>query len=135
MKKIILLILIAAAVLGIFIISRHDQNDTGTEKIILNENQLEPYLNIKGVKVASKGSDDIRLPYKFCGNFKIYADEMKNSGYDLESHKGEKVKRYTYKVDNSNGSDVIAEILLTSDNELIAAALIEQKTDGFIKGI
>lgn len=135
MKKIILLFLIAAAVSGIFIISNHKKNDAEREKIILNENQLEPYLNIKGFKVTENNSDEIRLPYEFNGNFKIYADEMKNSGYDLEIHKGEKVKRYIFKVDDSNDIDVLAEILLTSDNELIAAALIQQKSNGFIKAI
>lgn len=135
MKKFILLIIIAAVVSGIFIISCHKQNDTEAEKVILNDDQLEPYLNIKGIKVTEKNSDEIRLPYEFNGSFGIYANEMKNSGYDLESHKGENVKRYTYKVDSSNDTDIIAEILLTSDNELIAAALIQQKPDGFIKGI
>ncbi len=62
-------------------------------------------------------------------------EKMKQAGYNLDSHKGEEVKRFTYSVDNYGDGEVIAELLLTPDNELICAALIELKPDGFTEPI
>lgn len=134
-KKIAILLTITTVLAGIFFLSRRNPDNTQNENLILSEYQLEPYLNIRGWKVTPLSSETIKIPQKFTGSFKVLADEMEKSGFDLESHKGEAVTRYTYSVDNYGESGITAELLVTSENELISAALIQQKPDGFIKSV
>ncbi len=134
-KKIAVLVAISVVIAGIFFISRRDTGSTPEERLILSEYQLEPYLNIRGWKVTPLGSETVKIPQKFTGSYKTFADEMKKSGFDLESHKGEEVTCYTYTVENYGETGVTAQLLVTSENELISAALIQQKPDGFIKSV
>lgn len=134
-KKIVILLIITAVLAGIFFISRRNSGNIQEEKLILSEYQLEPYLNIRGWKVTPVNNETVKIPQEFTGSFKVLAEEMEKSGFDLESHKGEEVTRYTYSVDNYGESGIIAELLLTSENELISAVLIQQKPDGFIKAV
>lgn len=135
-KKAAAIIIIIFILSGIFIISLHDNKaDAPEEKQILNEYELESYLNLKGWKVEMDKMEQVKIPQSFTGMYKIFSDEMKNAGFDLDSHKGEEVRRYIYTVTNYGVDGVKAELLLTMDNELISAVLIEQKPDGFIKPI
>lgn len=134
-KKITALFLIIVILSGIFIISRHNTDKLREEKLILSEYQLEPYLNLRGWEVSEVNEETIKIPQTFNSKYKEFAEVMKKSGFDLASHKGEEVTRFTYNVLNYGESDIIAELILTSQNELISAALIEQKSDGFIKAI
>lgn len=135
-KKIIAVLLIIAVLTAIFIFSRRcGSGDKAQEKLILTENQLEPFLNIRGWKVSGEACDSVTIPESFDGVYAEFAGKMKQAGYNLDSHKGEEVKRFTYSVDNYGDGEVIAELLLTPDNELICAALIELKPDGFTEPI
>lgn len=134
-KKIALLFTIAVVVSGIFIFSLKDEKENPQNKIILTEYQIEPYLNLRGWEVALLNKEKIRVPINFSGNFQKLADESEKSGLTLNQHKGSEVTRYTYQIHNENYSNVIAELLITNENELISAVLIEQKPDGFIKAI
>lgn len=134
-KKIIALLTISAVIAGIFLLSRRNTSSMPEERLILSEYQLEPYLNIRGWKVTPLSAETVKIPQKFTGSFQTLADEMKSSGFDLESHKGEEVTCYTYSVENYGESGVTAQLLVTAENELISAALIQQKPDGFIKAI
>lgn len=135
-KKIILSFIIIAIFSVIFILNRRNP-DTVIQKqpIILNEYQLEAYLNIKGWQVTKLSSNEICIPREFSGNFKIMSDELKKSGFDLKAHKGENVMRHVFSVDNYGESDINAELYITKQNELIGAVIIQQKPDGFIKPI
>ena len=135
MKKIIIAVIIASIITWLYFINCKTKNINTKDRIILNEQQLEAYLNIKGFKVNQISCDTVVIPLKFTGSYLKYAEEMKKSGFDLESHKGETVQRYTYSVDGDDNSDIRAELLLINDNELIGAAIIQQKPDGFIKSI
>lgn len=133
-KKIALLSLIATTVIGIMIFSSRDYNKTiPHDRIILTEHQLEPYLNLKGWEVVLIESEKVRIPMQFSGNFQKLVQESEKSDFNLSSHKGKEVTRYTYKVKNHTLPHVIAELLITAENELISAVLIEQTPYGFIK--
>lgn len=130
---------VAAAILlitgGVFLISRNTPEALPEEKIILTQHQLEPYLNINGWEVALISADEITIPEKFEGRYLEFSEIMFNNGFNLKSHKGETVMKYTYTVENYGEDGVIAELLVTKNNELISAALIQQKQNGFIKGL
>lgn len=132
-KKLLSIVMICASVGGIFLLSRVTPEENTPEKLILNEYSLEPYLNIRGWEVTELSVDTVRIPQTFEGSYKTFAEEMKKSGFDLESHKGDCVTRYTYSVDNYGEDYIHAELLLTQENELISAALIQCRPDGFIK--
>lgn len=134
-KKIVVLLTISAVIAGIYFLSLRNPGSIREGKLILSEYQLEPYLNIRGWKVTPLSTETVKIPQKFTGSFKTLADEMKKSGFALESHKGEEVTCYTYSVDNYGESGITAQLLVTSENELISAALIQQKPDGFIKSV
>lgn len=134
-KKIAVLLTISAVIAGIYFLSLRNPGGVREERLVLSEYQLEPYLNIRGWKVTPLSTETVRIPQKFTGSFKTLAEEMKKSGFDLESHKGEEVTRYTYTVENYGESGITAQLLVTSENELISAALIQQKPDGFIKSV
>ncbi|MBQ7046212.1 MAG: DUF4830 domain-containing protein [Oscillospiraceae bacterium] len=120
---------------GVYIFSRNSPEPVSNEKIILTEHQLEPYLNLRGWKVSEISAKETRIPESFEGRYLEFADIMSRNGFDLASHKGETVMRYTYSIENHSDDDVIAELLVTSENELISACIIQQKPDGFIEGI
>lgn len=136
MKKKYYAIASVLLILGVAYISgRSTEKTAESEKIILSEHQLEPYLNLKGWKVTQISAEEVRIPQSFEGRYLDFSEVVKESGFDLSSHKGESVMRYTYAVENYGDDSVIAELLLTSDNELISASLIQQKQDGFIKAV
>lgn len=55
MKKIIAVLLIIAVLAAIFVFSRRcGSGDKAQEKLILTENQLEPFLNIRGWKAKRR---------------------------------------------------------------------------------
>ncbi len=135
-KKFAILFLIIIILMGIFIINRHNETKKiPAGQLILNEYQLEPYLNLKGWKVNEPVVETTRIPQEFNDTYKNFADEMKKSGFNLYSHKGEEVRRFTFEVENYGQEGIKAELILTLNNELISAALIQQKTDGFIKAL
>lgn len=108
-KKIIAVLLIIAVLTAIFIFSRRcGSGDKAQEKLILTENQLEPFLNIRGWKVSGETCDAVTIPESFDGVYAEFAGKMKQAGYNLDSHKGEEVKRFTYSVDNYGDGEVIA---------------------------
>lgn len=133
MKKIPILIAVTVISAGVFTLCLKAPDNPAENKLIIDEYGLEPYLNIRGWDVTQSDCKTVRIPQKFTGRFKEFADEMQKSGFNLESHKGEEVLFYTFSVNNYGRDGVIACMLLTHENELIASALIEQKPDGFIK--
>ena len=135
MRKKLPAILIITAVLSVkFFISIRNGSVPESGKIILTENQIEPYLNIHGFDVKQTDVKNIRIPLKFSDSYQNFSDEMKNGGFELEKHAGEEVKCYTYEV-KDNSENTAIQLLITSENELVSAALIEQKPNGFIKVI
>lgn len=100
---------------------------------MLNEYQREAYLNIRGWEIEEISCQTVRIPEEFEGIYREYADIQSKDGFKLENYKGKEVLRCLYRVLNYGGdSEVTAELLLYND-ELISAALFENKQDGFIK--
>lgn len=133
MKKKIIAI---AAVLGIaaaaIFICRRIEPKQDEPPLVLNEYQREAYLNIRGWEIEEISCQTVRIPEEFEGIYREYADIQSKDGFKLENYKGKEVLRCLYRVLNYGGdSEVTAELLLYND-ELISAALIENKQDGFI---
>lgn len=128
-----------AAVLGVaaaaVFICRRVEPKHNEPPLVLNEYQRESYLNIRGWDIEEVSCETVRIPEEFEGIYKEYADIQSKDGFKLENYKGKEVQRCLYRVLNYGGdSEVTAELLLYND-ELISAALIENKPDGFIKSL
>lgn len=135
-KKIICASVIILICAGLFTVCML-KNPVQVENSIILENSYsrEAYLNIKGWEVEEISCEPIRVPENFEGIYEEYAEVQSKQELPLENYKGKEVQRYLYKVINFNtDSDVCAELLI-SENKLIAAALIENKPDGFISAV
>ena len=84
----------------------------------LNERNLE-LLRSYGWEVEEEPEEICRLtiPEEFDAVFSVYQELEKESGFDLESHKGKPVTRYTYHVlnhkDSPNGfNSIIIPIII-----------------------
>lgn len=112
---------------------RKNSNPEAQDVILENSCAREAYLNLKGWDVDLISGSSIRIPESFEGIYTEYSQVQKKQKLPLESYKGKNAERFLYRVNNYNGDyDVFAELLI-SGNKLVAAALIQQTPDGFIK--
>lgn len=136
LKKIIVFILLVAVCGVIFMFCMKKDDLPDKEKVILsNATERESYLNIKGWDVTQIDSDEVQIPEDFDGVYKTYAQVQQKQKLPLNEYKGKRVERFLYRVNNYNGASEIYAELLISENNLVAAALIQQTPDGFIKPI
>ncbi|MBE6844257.1 MAG: DUF4830 domain-containing protein [Ruminococcus sp.] len=133
-KKIFIIVGALFVCIILFLVCFKKHSNPVKQNIILKDSYArEAYLNLKGWDVDLISGSSIRIPESFEGIYSTYAEIQKKQNLPLESYKGETAERFLYKVNNYNGDyDVYAELLI-SGNELVAAALIQQTPDGFIK--
>lgn len=134
-KKLIAITAVLGIAVGAVFICRCIEPKNPQPPLTLNEYQREAYLNIRGWEAEEISCETVRIPEEFEGIYKEYTDIQSKDNFNLEDYKGKEVMRCLYKVLNYGGdSEVTAELLLYND-ELISAALIENKPDGFIKSL
>ncbi|MGN1480681.1 DUF4830 domain-containing protein [Porcipelethomonas sp.] len=131
-KKIIALIAAAGVTTAAFFICRHHEPQKESP-LVLNEYQREAYLNLRGWDAEEISQSTVTVPESFEGVYKQYADVQKKQGLPLEEYKGKEVVRCLYNIKNYGGDVPVTAELLFYEDRLIAAALIENKPDGFIK--
>lgn len=133
-KFIAITAVLGVAAAAVFICRRVEPKHT-QPPLVLNEYQREAYLNIRGWEAEEISCETVRIPEEFEGIYKEYADIQSKDNFKIENYKGKEVTRCVYRILNYGGdSEVTAELLLYND-ELISAALIENKPDGFIKSL
>ena len=82
-------------------------------------------------------SEDITIPDPLGAVYEEYNKMQKEIGLDLEKHKGETAKRYTYEVKNhpdAKGRQVRADILV-SDGKMIAGDIMVTALDGYMHAL
>lgn len=136
LKKIVIFVLLAL-ICGIFFIFCMKKDDIQPESSIIlsSESEREAYLNIKGWDVTAVITEEITIPADFEGLYKSYAQIQEKQKLPLDKYKGKPAERFLYCVNNYNGDTEIYAELLISEERLIAAALIEQTPDGFVKPV
>lgn len=135
-KRFIAMAATGLAATGFFAVSFISEPPAENENFItLREFEREPYINLRGWEVTEIKCEEITVPQSFEGVYETYARVQEEEGLPLEKYKGKKVTRCLYQVENYGGeNEVLAELLLSGDT-LIAAALIENSPDGFIKSL
>ena len=134
-KKLIAVIVAAGISTAAFFICKNHNKPQKEEPMVLNEYQREAYLNIRGWDTEEISQITVTVPESFEGIYKQYADVQKKQGLPLEDYKGKEVVRCLYNIKNYGGDVPVTAELLFYEDRLIAAALIENKPDGFIKAL
>jgi len=134
MKKILITIFLIAVSVFLIFVHLHEKKPAHSDEILLFDSyNREAYLNLNGWDVSPVSEKSIIIPLNFDEIYSKYAIIQKKQKLPLENYKGKKATRYLYNVNNYNGKFPVYAELLIVDNRLVAAALIEQKPDGFIK--
>ncbi len=81
-------------------------------------------------------SMEVRIPEKFDGVYNEYNEIQKKQGLNLTEYAGERVMRYTYRINNHPSGELgtIANII-TYKNKLIAGDICSPKLGGFMHGL
>ncbi len=77
--------------------------------------------------------EEIVIPEKFDEVYSKYNELQKSMGFDLEKHKGDKCKRYCYKVKNYKGDEDVVINMLIYQNRLIGGDISSRELGGFMK--
>ncbi len=85
-------------------------------------------INLQPIEVT-----EIIVPYEFNDIYEYYNDIQKQQGLDLSKYKGERCRKYTFKVLNYPNSNDVNINLLVFKNRVIGGDISESTVNGFIK--
>ena len=79
--------------------------------------------------------EEIIIPSEFDENYKKYNDFQKLSGFDLSRFKGQRAKKYTYRIKNypNKTEEVLANVIVYG-GKIIGGDIATSSPDGFIHG-
>ena len=95
------------------------------------------FLNSYGYNVSEKPVQiqEIVIPEEFSAEYEKYNEYQKLSGFDLSKYKSYRVKKYTYKVLNYEGSsDEVVANLIVYNNKVIGGDISSTTLGGFVHG-
>lgn len=107
------------------------------KKLKTNEDRIALLSNY-GWEVDSEPLEfmEVKIPEEFDGVYTDYNEIQKRQGMDLEKHRGERVMRYTYKVNNHpSGEEGIVANIIVYKNKLIAGDVCSPKLGGFMHAL
>ncbi len=121
------------------------QPETATVSMILQSTKLRDndarveYLRSYGwdVEEEPEAIEEIVIPEEFNDVFQRYNEIQKEQGFDLEKHKGQRVKRYTYIVTNyPEEPDYVRANLFLCKEKVVAGDICSLRVkDGFLHGL
>lgn len=87
------------------------------------------------VEKNSETVKDTVIPSEFDNVYKAYNNIQKSLGFDLEKHKGERVKLYNIKIVNyPENSEYVYATLLVKNGEIIGGDIHSTELNGFMHG-
>ncbi|MFZ2538016.1 MAG: DUF4830 domain-containing protein [Oscillospiraceae bacterium] len=111
-----------------------EQSDAAIATVENNAQRIA-YLKTFGWTVSEEALEicEVAIPAEFDDVYTVYNKLQKDQGFDLETYKGKRVKRFTYEVTNypNQTSDVRANILVYKD-KVIGGDVCSVKLDGFM---
>lgn len=99
--------------------------------------QRVSFLNSFGYEVEAEPSliEEVIIPSEFDKDYETYNNYQKLSGFDLSKFKGDRVKKYTYRV--TNYPDHTGEVnanLLVYKGKVIGGDISSAEAEGFVHG-
>ena len=103
-------------------------------KIKINDDRIK-IANMLGWEIDGEPLEieEIIIPDKFDEVYTKYNELQKSVGFDLEKHKGDKCKRYCYKVKNYKGENDVVMNMIVYKNKLIGGDISSRELGGFMK--
>ena len=102
-----------------------------------NNEQRISFLSSYGIRTENEPFSvcDVIIPSSFDGMYQSFENVQNAQGLSLSEYKGQKVRRYSYKVTNPpNGFGETSAELLVQDTKLVGCALCDmQNKNGFSK--
>ena len=101
-----------------------------------NTSRVE-FLSKFGWKVDNEPAEihEVTIPQKFNDTYEKYNQIQKEQGFNLEKHKGQQCKRFTYKVLNyKNNPNGVNANLLVYKNKIIGGDISSVELSGFMHG-
>lgn len=79
--------------------------------------------------------EEIIIPEQFSSDYEQYNNYQKLSGFDLSKFKGQRIKKYTYKVNGyTDSSDEVVANVLIYNNKIIGGDISSTTLGGFVHG-
>ena len=136
-KKLLLTILIAAAIIFLLIMLRGIFLP-GTEYNLDTREGRQSYLKSMGweIDLETESFRTVIVPDELDGIMAQYNRMQQNQGYDLSLHLGESCSQYSYELTNYTEFDGIVLVTLYIQNgEIIAADIHSSAVNGFMHGL
>lgn len=102
---------------------------------VISEDEIQAYLLENGWETDPERFvfQSVTVPFEFNKEYTAYNTLQKEQGFDLSEYRGGKAVLVTCPVINYCGDDSVYAELILSDSELIGAALVSDRYDGFLK--
>lgn len=128
-------VLICAIILVAGIRSAVSTEADSLSAIVKTNEQRVQYLNALGweVEATPLEEQDILIPREFSGVYETYNDLQKQQGFDLSDYCGMEATRYTYKVTNYGGEEMVVADLIVCQDVVIAGDIQSTGLDGFMQ--
>lgn len=100
-----------------------------------NKKSVVSYAEQFGLEISYPETEvvEVTIPSNFNDVYQNYNRLQKKQGFDLESFKGKKVKRYTYKIKKyKNETDVFLNLLVLPDGRVIGGDVCSHRFNGFM---
>lgn len=78
--------------------------------------------------------EEVMIPSEFDDQYVRYNDYQKLSGFDLSKHKGDRAKKYTYRITNYPDQKEVNANLLVYKGRVIGGDISSASLNGFVHG-
>lgn len=110
---------------------------SGYSLSVENEQERLAFLTQFGWQVEEEPTEvrEVWIPTEFSDVYLEYNEIQKAQGFDLEKYKGERVKRWTYRITNYPGvSGVVVANILIQNGRVVGGDVCSTALDGFMHG-
>ncbi|MDR2525931.1 MAG: DUF4830 domain-containing protein [Oscillospiraceae bacterium] len=138
-----LILVVAAAALALLFLTRGENvSAKGGAMRVSASNAAErlAFLSQYGWDISQDPLEvsEVMIPTAFDGTYEKYNNVQKAQGMDLSDHAGERVKRWTYEVNNFPGFEnkpgVVQANLLIADGVVVGGDICSLEQGGFLQG-
>ena len=130
-------VLVAVAFLALWLFGGFSKKDPPL--ISTKEDRVQFFAGLGWeVDPESETEREVIIPETFDEIFESYNALQKNAGFDLADYKGQKVKKYSYRILNypsAEKDDIIKTNLLVFEGKVIGGDIYSPRLDGFIIGL
>ena len=105
-------------------------------KVKINDDRIK-IAEMLGWQVDSEPLEieEVMIPEKFDEVYSQYNELQKSMGFDLEKHKGDRCKRYVYKVKNYDSDEEVVLNMIIYKDRVIGGDVSSRALGGFMKNM